>query len=114
MNRTRIKLGVYVDLDPLPGTFHSADSARHGVASVLHGSGISAYNPTVSIESYDTLKDHGEPAEEERKAPEFLDQKQAINYLAYKEAQERLGAGADRYDLRREADMIARFIRTGS
>lgn len=53
MERTRIKLAVYVDLDPVPGTFGSADSARNMVNAMLQ-SQIPHYNPVVSIESYDT------------------------------------------------------------
>lgn len=52
MNRTRIKLAVYADLDPVPGTFHSADSARNVVGNMLNQA-IPHYNPMVSIESYD-------------------------------------------------------------
>lgn len=55
MNRIRIKLAVYVDLDPVPGTFGSADSARNVVGTMLQNQ-IPHYNPTVSIESYDTTK----------------------------------------------------------
>lgn len=109
MHRTRIKLAVYVDLDPMPGVFHSAESARHGVASILMGQ-IEHYKPTVSIESYDSSQQHGEAPEEQR-APEFLDQKQAINYLAFKEAQDRLGPNADIYQVRREARMISDAIK---
>lgn len=59
MDSTRIKLAVYVNLDPVPGTFHSADSARNVVSNMLLQR-IPHYNPTVSIESYDTAKEHGE------------------------------------------------------
>jgi hypothetical protein len=55
MERTRIKLAVYVDLDPVPGNFHSADSARNAIANMLDAR-IPHYNPMVSIESYDTSK----------------------------------------------------------
>ncbi len=55
MDRTRIKLGVYVDLDPVPGTFHSADSSRNQVSRILNES-IPHYKPTVSIDSYNTSK----------------------------------------------------------
>lgn len=53
MERKRIKLAVYVDLDPTPGSFHSADSARNHIGSLLHLS-VGHYNPLVSIEEYDT------------------------------------------------------------
>jgi hypothetical protein len=36
MERKRIKLEVYIDLDPTPGkTFHSKESARNGVDRIL-------------------------------------------------------------------------------
>lgn len=47
MQRDRIKLEVYVDLDPVPGTFHSKESARNVVDRILKES-IPHYNPTVS------------------------------------------------------------------
>lgn len=53
MNRTRIHLGVFVDLDPVPGAFHTADDARNRVANIL-GKAIPWYKPHVSIESYNT------------------------------------------------------------
>lgn len=56
MERTRVKLAVYVDLDPVPGTFHSADSARNSISSILLQT-IPHYEPMVSIESYDTSAD---------------------------------------------------------
>lgn len=52
---TRIKLAVYVNLDNTPGEFHSAESARNVVASILNGR-IEHYDPMVSIEQYDTSK----------------------------------------------------------
>lgn len=60
MQRTRIKLGTYVNLDMVPGTFHTAESARNVVQSILNDA-IGHYTPSVSIESYDTSKEHGEP-----------------------------------------------------
>jgi hypothetical protein len=56
MERTRIKLAVYVDLDPTPGEFHSAESARNAIDRSLQAR-IPHYNPMVSIESYDTSQD---------------------------------------------------------
>jgi hypothetical protein len=53
MNRTRIKIAVFVDLDPVPGTFHSAESARKVIDYSLQ-SIIGHYNPATVIESYDT------------------------------------------------------------
>lgn len=60
MSRTRIKLAVYVDLDPMPGTFHSAESARNAVNGLLHQN-VPHYKPLVSIEIYDTSKPHAVP-----------------------------------------------------
>lgn len=48
MERTRIKLEVYVDLDPIPGAFHSVDSARNSVGALLYNA-IPHYNPVVSV-----------------------------------------------------------------
>ena len=47
MKRRRIKLEVWVDLDNVPGTFHTKDSARNVVANLLNQS-IDHYNPMVS------------------------------------------------------------------
>jgi hypothetical protein len=47
----RIKLEVYVDLDPIPGTFHSKESARNVVARILKQQ-IGHYNPMVSTTNY--------------------------------------------------------------
>lgn len=44
----RVKLDVYVDLDPVPGAFHSKESARNIIAHMLRER-IGHYNPTVSI-----------------------------------------------------------------
>lgn len=51
MNRTRIMLAAYVDLDPMPGTFHTADSARNAVSGMLKDR-IGHYSPVVSVVSY--------------------------------------------------------------
>lgn len=48
MERIRIKLEVEVDLDPLPGTFHTAESAREVVFSYLTYV-IPHYHPEVKI-----------------------------------------------------------------
>jgi hypothetical protein len=48
MDPKRVKLEVYVDLDPVPGAFHSVDSARNVVGDILQNS-IPHYNPTVSV-----------------------------------------------------------------
>lgn len=49
MTRQRIKLEVYVDLDPVPGTFHTKESAQNVVRSIL-AEMIGHYNPIVSID----------------------------------------------------------------
>jgi len=51
MNRDRIMLSVWIDLDPMPGTFHSAESARHVVNGLLKHS-LPHYSPIVGICSY--------------------------------------------------------------
>jgi hypothetical protein len=48
MERTRIKLEVYLDLDPVPGAFHTKESAQHHVKTLLNGA-IPHYNPRVLI-----------------------------------------------------------------
>lgn len=48
MDRQRIKLEVYVDLDPAPGTFHTKESARDWVEAILTER-IAHYTPTVLI-----------------------------------------------------------------
>lgn len=48
MERTRIKLEVYVDLDLVPGTFYTKESAQNVVRNILNGA-IPHYNPVVSI-----------------------------------------------------------------
>lgn len=63
MERTRIRLGVYVDLDPMPGAFHTVQSAKSHMLSVL-GQAIGHYNPSVVIDSRDVSKaPHNPPAE---------------------------------------------------
>ena len=44
----RRKLEVWVDLDPMPGAFHSVDSARNIIGGILNES-IGHYNPMVSV-----------------------------------------------------------------
>lgn len=56
MDRTRIKLATYVNLDLVPGTFHTPESAQHVVSDILDQS-IGHYEPSVAIESYGN-KDH--------------------------------------------------------
>lgn len=43
----RIKLEVWVNLDPIPGTFHSKESAANIISALLNSS-IPHYKPTVS------------------------------------------------------------------
>ena len=50
MDRERIKLEVYVDLDPVPGAFHSKESTRNHVDRILKTT-IPHYNPVVSTTS---------------------------------------------------------------
>lgn len=47
MERTRVRLDVWVDLDPVPGAFHSKESAQNHVRSILNDR-ISHYHPMVS------------------------------------------------------------------
>lgn len=49
MERTRVKLAVYVDLDPVPGTMHTAESAEQVIGGMLNRS-IPHYNPSVLFE----------------------------------------------------------------
>lgn len=49
MHRERIKLAVYVDLDPVPGTHHTGADARYWLNNLLHHS-IPHYNPEVLLE----------------------------------------------------------------
>lgn len=46
MDRKRIKLEVLIDLDPIPGTFHTEESARKQVEAILLSS-VGHYNPIV-------------------------------------------------------------------
>lgn len=48
METERIKLEVYVDLDSIPGAFHTTESARDFVEAILKQR-IPHYNPTVSV-----------------------------------------------------------------
>lgn len=47
----RIKLDVYVDLDPTPGPMHSVESAQNIVRGVLIGA-MPHYKPMVSTNGY--------------------------------------------------------------
>lgn len=55
MERTRIKLAVYIDLDPVPGTMHTAENAR-GVIQNMLNAGVGHYNPHVQIVSDNMVK----------------------------------------------------------
>lgn len=59
MERTRIKLGVFVDLAVLPGPFYSAEAAQHAVRNLLTRE-FPHSRPTVSVDSYGTRKEYGE------------------------------------------------------
>lgn len=48
----RIKLEVYIDLDPTPGAMHSKESARNLVAGALNNV-LGPYKPTVSTTNYE-------------------------------------------------------------
>lgn len=47
MARVRIKLEITVDLDPVPGAFHTEESARKIIAQILNDR-IGHYNPLVT------------------------------------------------------------------
>jgi hypothetical protein len=49
MHRQRVKLEVEVDLDPVPGTFHTEESAREQIHYILLSS-IPHYHPRVLID----------------------------------------------------------------
>lgn len=48
MSRQRIMLSVMVDLDAMPGTFHTPESARDNVEAILLSS-IPHYDPVVVL-----------------------------------------------------------------
>lgn len=74
MKRERILLNVMVDLDPIPGAFHTADSAEDNIQALLLSS-IPHYNPVVvldpdvpkplvlDIPEYDMIETGGGPSE---------------------------------------------------
>lgn len=57
MERTRIKLAVFVDLDPVPGAFNTSEDVQSRIQNMLDHS-IPHYNPKIDIESADIVKDH--------------------------------------------------------
>ena len=48
MARERVALIVYVDLDPVPGVMHTADSAQQVISAYLINN-INHYNPQVLV-----------------------------------------------------------------
>lgn len=48
MARDRVTLTIEVDLEPTPGTFHTAESARDVIQSFLEWN-VGAYNPKVRV-----------------------------------------------------------------
>lgn len=48
MERKRVVLEVIIDLDPVPGTFHTPESAEEVVQAILNSS-IPHYHPNVKI-----------------------------------------------------------------
>lgn len=46
MNRKRARMTVIVDLDPVPGTFHTVESAEEQVRRILREA-INHYHPIV-------------------------------------------------------------------
>lgn len=46
--RDKIKLEVWVNLDPVPGLFHTKESARQVVSDILRDQ-IPHYNPSVAL-----------------------------------------------------------------
>lgn len=56
---TRKAFIVYVDLDPVPGTFHSQESAQNVIRGILNDR-ISHYNPMVSLAPTDLQPDNNE------------------------------------------------------
>lgn len=47
MKKQRIKLVLWVDLDPMPGTFHTPESAKESVEAILKDR-IPHYNPMLA------------------------------------------------------------------
>ena len=47
MDRKRVKLTVYVNLDLFPGVFHTSESAKETVQAILNET-IRHYNPEVT------------------------------------------------------------------
>lgn len=85
MNRTRVMLATYVDLDPVPGTFHTVESARHCTNAILQHS-IGHYTPIVGIISsgrtfYNVEFDQNNDFWEDKPEYNLLFIKGALNHL---------------------------------
>lgn len=102
MQRTRITLEIDVDLDPVPGNFHTPQQAERAIFGLLHMR-IPHYDPTVRIQELPPVAP----------APDFLDQTQRINDYALKQARELFPNETDFYTLARHARKIADGIRRG-
>src|SRR6478735_10634894 len=96
MKRTRITLEIDVDLDPVPGNFHTAEQAERAIFGLLHMR-IPHYDPTVKIQ---------ESKLEQAEDLDFMSQEQRINAYALKLAMER-DPNADKYELARLARKFA-------
>lgn len=61
MSPKRIPVIVYVDLDPIPGAFHTEESAVNNIRGILESS-IPHYNPTTAF-APESLRDTDEDAQ---------------------------------------------------
>lgn len=102
MQRTRITLEVDVDLDPVPGNFHTPEQAERAIFGLLHMR-IPHYDPTVRIQDLPPVAS----------APDFLTENQKINDYALKQARALFPNEDDYYTLARHARKIADGIRRG-
>jgi len=103
MKRTRITLEIDVDLDPVPGNFHTPEQAERAIFGLLHMR-IPHYDPTVRIQE-------DKPAV--AAAPDFLTDRQRLNDYALKQAREIFPNEDDYYTLARHARKIADGIARG-
>lgn len=103
----RIALMVLVDLDPVPGMFHTREQAKEAVESILL-SRVGHYNPVVFEHVDQTIASEAEKKDELA----FLDEDQRINYLAMKLAMEH-HPHARGISLSQFASDYARFIKEG-
>ena len=102
MQRPRITLEIDVDLDPLPGNFHTPEQAERAIFGLLHMR-IPHYDPTVRVQELPPVA----------AAPDFLDQNQRINDYALKMAREMFPTETDMYAIKRHARHIADGIKRG-